>query len=416
MQHFTHFTNYEACVRFLTSELHKSAPSALKDKAGFEKSQEILRSLGNPQDSTPSVHIAATSGKGSMAYGIDAILRAHAMRTTLMVSPHAYDIRERIQQDARLIPKQSFMQLAQEVLSSTSRNTIVPTYFEVLMSMGFLAAAKQHGDYIVVETGLGGLWDTSNTITRNDKIAVVGSIGLDHVHILGNTLEKIAAQKAGIMPYGGQAVVLKQSDSVNAVFETVAIERGTTLHWVEPASTEYETNWKMAQATARLIAQRDNWEYNETLAQNAINRLTIPARFETRNVHGQTIVLDAAHNPQKAAALTTWLQQKFPNQAFKTLIAISDGKDAANIIRALNPITLEYVVTEFLTNEQDLPVHAVPADTLASIISDHCGNIPISIHHDATEALNYTASAPDQPVLIAGSFYLVGELGKGIPA
>lgn len=412
MQHFTHFTDYDACVRYLSTELHKSAPTSLRDEASFRKSQSILAALGNPQDSTSTIHIAATSGKGSMAYAIDAILRAHNFKTTLMVSPHAYDIRERIQINGQLINTNEFIQLATALLKATATSQIIPTYFEALMSMGFLAAASQRGDYVVVETGLGGLYDTSNTITRSDKIAVIGSIGLDHTNILGDTVEEIAAQKAGIMPRNGQAVVLRQSGSINAVFETIATERQTKLQWVEPANSEYETNWSMAKVTAQLTAQRDDWIYNDTLANTAISSLRIPARFEIRTIHDQTVVLDAAHNPQKATALTTWLQQTFPNQSFITVLAISDGKNAADIIKALNPVTQHYIVTSFLTDQQDLPVHAISADKLASIVSKHSNGIPMTVFHDAKEALDYTAKNQDTPVLITGSFYLVGELGN----
>lgn len=408
------FTTFSSCVQYLTTELHKSAPTSLKDAEAFQKSQTILAALSNPQNATPTIHIAATSGKGSMAHAIEAILRAHAFKTTLMVSPHAYDIRERIQLNGKPIGKKEFVAVANEFLKSIYAHNRTPTYFEALMSMGFMAAAKQQGNYVVTETGLGGLWDTSNTITRSDKIAVIGSIGLDHTHILGNTVEKIAAQKAGILPCGGQALVLRQTDTINAVFETIAKERTTLLHWIEPANTEYETNWKMAKVATQLISQRDTWAYDETLAATAISTLRIPARFEIRNISNQTVILDAAHNPQKAAALTTWLQYTFPKQTFITLLAISDGKDAADIIKMLNPVTQQYVVTSFLTNQQGLPVHAIPTDTLASVVMQQCGTIPVTIYNDAAKALRYVTSQ-DAPALITGSFYLVGELGNILP-
>lgn len=406
------FKDYDQCVQYLTKELYKSVPSILRDKAAFDKSREILAALDNPQNTTPTIHIAATSGKGSVAYGVDAILRAHGFHTTLMVSPHAYDIRERIQHDGQLIDPGSFVDITNELLAIMAKTSLHPTYFEALMSMGFLAARRHQSDYVVTETGLGGLWDTSNTITRPDKIAVVGSIGLDHTHILGNSLEEIASQKAGIMRRNGQAVVLSQSTSVSNIFKSIADERNTTLNWVEPEATSYDTNWRMAKTTVQLLAARDGWPYSEGDAETAIRNLRIPARFEVRQFGKKTIILDAAHNPQKAAALVAWIQQRYPGQTFTTVLAISEGKAANEIVQILNSVTERYIITAFLTDQQDLPLHAIPAETLAELVQQYASGRPVQVYANAKNALESTLAHHKAPLLITGSFYLVGELGN----
>lgn len=414
MKHFTHFTEFDECVRYLTTEIFKTTLALRRNELAFEHSKDILNALGNPQDRTPTIHIAATSGKGSIGYGIDAILRAHGFQTTLMVSPHAYDIRERMQQNGQLISKKAFVGLTNDLIDSMARSNLAPTYFEALMSMGFMAAKRQHGNYVVAETGLGGLWDTSNTITRPDKVAVVGSIGFDHTHILGSTLEEIAAQKAGIMPFNGTAIVLRQGASINEVFTETAKERNTTIIWVAPAVSAYETNRKMARTTAEYIANRDGWTLNEALTQTTLEQLYVPARFEVRKLHDQTVVLDAAHNPQKASALVDWISQNFPNQKFITILAISEGKDAEKIIQILNPITDSYILTAFLTNQQDMPVHALPISDLAEIVKKYGDSVPYRAFPTAQQALSASINRKTKPLLITGSFYLVGELGNAL--
>lgn len=405
-----HFTDFDECVKYLTTEIFKTTLVLRKNNAAFEHSAKILDVLGNPQNSTATIHIAATSGKGSMGYAIEAILRAHGFTTTLMVSPHAYDIRERIQQNGELISKQDFIKLAEDFVNSMHKNNLDPTYFEALMSMGFLAAAKQKCDYTVAETGLGGLWDTSNTINRQDKIAVIGSIGFDHTHILGNTLEEIAFQKAGIMPKNGVAIVLHQTSEINEVFYKTAKERNAKFIWVDPEHSAYETNWLMAKTTTQFIAERDGWVYNEDLANKAIKNLKMPARFEIREINNKKVILDAAHNPQKAAALVSWLGEKYPGQKFTTILAISEGKDAGKIVETLNKVTNKYNLTAFFTDQQDMPVHAMPVKDLVKIIEEFAPNLPFKQYNNSKEALKKCLNG-DQ-LLITGSFYLVGELGN----
>lgn len=408
------FASYNDAVHYLTTQLHKSAPQLLGDEGALAHSRSLLAALGNPQDSVPAVHIAATSGKGSTSYAIETLLRAHGFRTTLMVSPHAYDIRERIQQNGRLITQSAFTQLAEQLLNVLEQHQLTPTYFEALMGMGFLAAAAEQPDYLVVETGLGGLWDTSNAISRRDKLAVVGAIGLDHTHILGTTLPEIATQKAGIMPHDGIAIALQQSSDINDVFTRTAQERNTTLNWVSPQGLAHHTNQQLARAAVATLAQRDAWAFDEARAAAALDTLVVPARFEVRTIKGRTIVLDAAHNPQKAQALAAWLAQHYPGQRFTTILATSQGKDAAGIIRALNGATQHYLLTAFMSDQQDLPVHAVPAPELAALARAHAGDRPIQHFTHARDALAYALAHSTTPLLITGSFYLAGELGAAL--
>jgi dihydrofolate synthase/folylpolyglutamate synthase len=137
--------------------------------------------------------VAGTSGKGTICYLIDDILRAHGKRTGLMVSPHVYDIRERIQIDGQVISEKSFAEVLRRVLEKVSGFS--PSYFETLTLMGFLAFSETKLDYIVIETGMGGRLDATNVITGPKKICVLGQIGLDHTEALGNTLAKIATRK-----------------------------------------------------------------------------------------------------------------------------------------------------------------------------------------------------------------------------
>src|SRR3989344_5192458 len=185
-------TNYQAAVKYLEALPRTPDPAA---EAGFNRAKQLLSLLGNPQNKLKTIHVAGTSGKGSTAMALSHILVAHGFKVGLTVSPHVYDIRERCQINNRAITTKKFQTYLSQILpviEKLKKRTKVPTYFEALVALAFVAFAAEEVDYAIVETGMGGLLDATNTVDRDDKLCLLTKIGYDHTQILGNSLEEIA--------------------------------------------------------------------------------------------------------------------------------------------------------------------------------------------------------------------------------
>jgi dihydrofolate synthase/folylpolyglutamate synthase len=161
---------------------------------------EIAGLVGNPQDHLRVIHLAGTSGKTSTSYYIAGLLKAGGMKVGLTVSPHVTAITERVQINNIPLSETEFCRYMSEFLPLvTADEERLPSYFEVMMVFALWVFDKSNVDYAVVETGLGGLHDSSNICRRTDKICIITDIGVDHTHVLGDTIEKIATHKAGII-------------------------------------------------------------------------------------------------------------------------------------------------------------------------------------------------------------------------
>lgn len=385
--------------------LPKTSARIFRDEVGFEHSKKLLKILGGPQNAHKAIHVAGTSGKGSVCYLIDAMLRAHGHNTGLLVSPHVYDIRERIQLNGQLISERKFVHIANKMLLALSDSQ--PSYFEALTCMGFLAAAHEDVDYLVVETGFGGLWDTTNAITREDKLSVISQIGFDHTAILGDTLEKIALQKAGIIQEGCQVVIGKQTFSeAEAVLLKNAKEKNARVELVGKFDDYQQTNDALARTVVRQLAQRDSWQFDDAIADEALERIFIPGRFEKRSLKNHLVILDGAHNQQKLEALTSRLKKEGLTPA-TFIFAIGERKDWKNCIETIKPYAARIIATEFFTSQADSPKNAVSAKVLA----EYCKKLRIEsiAYNKPAQALQH-ASEYSQPIVATGSFYLLSEL------
>ncbi len=385
-------------------ELPKTNKSIFRDAKGFERSQRILEALGNPQNTHKAIHVAGTSGKGSVCYQIEAILQAHGKKTALMVSPHVYDIRERIQINGSLIGKDTFLRLTNTLLQKLEH--FAPSYFEALTCLGFLASAEENIDYLVVETGFGGLWDTTNTITRKDKVCAINQIGYDHTAILGDTLEKIAFQKAGIIQKNGNLIYLNQEAGVNRVVETYAKKQHATVTTVDKNDSYQKTNKSLSLSTAKLLAQRDGWKFDIHLATRAVDEVFIPGRYEKMTHQDHTVVLDGAHNPQKLQALVDRLAHDNLLPA-TFILAMGERKDWRTCLEILKPAAKRIIATEFFTETSATPHRALSSAQLAEACKEI--GITTSNHVAPGDALGAALSF-NEPIIVTGSFYLLGEM------
>ena len=371
----------------------------------------LLEKLGNPQNTHKTIHVAGSSGKGTVCYMIDAILRAHDKRTALMVSPHVYDIRERIQINNQYAPEKHFIKAANEVISivnEMANEENSPSYFEALAAIGFLLSSKRPLDYLVLETGLGGRYDISNSVSDPTKYTVLTQIGLDHMQQLGTTYEQIASQKAEIIQQNSMTTALKQREGVNGVFKLIANKKNAKISWVEATSNYQIDDLLLAIDAVKNIAQRDGWKLDFELASNAAQNVYIPGRFEKRTLSSKLIILDGAHNPQKLRALASRIERESLTPV-TIVLALSEHKDYQASLRAIKKICKNLIVCEFFLNNY-YRRKAQSSDVIAKAAKD-IGFEKVEIVKDPNKALKL-AITYGNPVVCTGSFYLIGEIDK----
>ena len=194
------------------------------NKSGREVTEHLLPRLSNPDTGMKIIHIAGTNGKGSVAMYIAAALEANGYKTGLFTSPHLITIRERIQVNRKLISEENFTRLAERVLSVEMPDEYTPTFFDICLAVSLLYFKEQNCDYVVLETGLGGRLDSTRGIGQKPLVGVITAIGFDHTAILGDTLEQIAAEKAGIERDGMPVVIAHNPPEVRTVLEKNAAE------------------------------------------------------------------------------------------------------------------------------------------------------------------------------------------------
>lgn len=461
--------SFEEAQDIMFYEVPKTSRTIFMRAGSLERSKAFFELLGNPQNNHKTLHVAGTSGKGSIVHMIDSLLLAHGKTTCLHVSPHVYDVRERLTVNGEFVSKDDFVRYmnmlipAVEDMSETTFNR--PTFYEVSTALGFLAADDHNVEYTVEETGLGGLYDSSNAVDRDDKIAVVGRIGLDHVPILANPaelegvfdnglmpemiehlatdIERITAQKAGIIPFNGQAVALRQDPAVDAVIQAVADYRKTDLQWIVPTDVvEYESvegpttyvtlnilgkklervafnlpgshqleNLSLALAAVQIAADRDGWELTEEGVREALQKVWLPGRFEIRQIGNKTVILDGSHNPQKVQALVETFQRAYPGKKATLLMAMNKNKDARGVFKLLEPIADQIICTNFFSGMQDFMHKSFRPQYLAKMVREST-NIPVVAAQSQATAVKRALTGDNELILVTGSFYFLGEISE----
>jgi len=411
--------------------------------AGLHRARALFALLGNPQDAVPTVHVAGTAGKGSVVAFIEGLLHAHGFRVGAHSSPHVYSLGERFRIDGQPpdpeLLRSALLTIRPALAALRAGPHGAPTYFETLNAMAFALFADRV-DYSVVETGIGGRYDSTNTISRSDKLAVVTAIGLDHTDVLGTTLAQIAGHKAGIFPERGQAVVARPAqnevattvraeqerrrcvvelvDVDGATADAVTTGAGTTLRlpdrsrWPLGLTGRHQAgNAYLALRAVAALAARDGWALDRAAVAEGLRGVRLPGRFERRMLPGgRPVVLDGAHNPLKLAALVDTLHQLHPGARFPWVVAFSADKDLAGALDVIGPAAGLVVATEFPAADGDHPAGvSIAPERVASAAAARSG-VRVTIEADPTRAVARAdaASRHPLPVVVAGSFHLLG--------
>jgi dihydrofolate synthase/folylpolyglutamate synthase len=406
-------------------------------KFGLENTRRLAELAGNPQHRLRFVHVAGTNGKGSTCAMLESIYRAAGLRVGLFTSPHLVSFAERIQVNRQLIPELEVVRLVEEmrVLRERLGDSWRPTFFEVVTVMALRYFDEQHCDLVVWETGLGGRLDATNIVTP--LASVITNIGFDHQQWLGNTLDKIAGEKAGIIKPGvplitaaepgrgleviletahrlkapatvvGQASSLSRTFAAQASFITAEeawppavgskISKGPALSLSGP---HQELNAALAMATVRALSE--TLPVTAAAIRAGLAQIGWPGRMQViKSPDDQTIVLDGAHNADSAQALATAFRQQFPNVHPTLILGVLADKDWHAIATALAPLAGRFLLVPVNTERTLAPekLLAVCQATHPKAIGHVCASL--------AEALE--ASASDPFLLVTGSLYLVGE-------
>ena len=395
-------------------------------KPGLERTEALLAKIGSPHRQLAAIHVAGTNGKGSVVATCEALLRAKGFKVGKYTSPHLIDFRERITVNGQPISEADVLSFLEEWMPAAE--SLGATFFEVTTVLAFDWLAKQNVDFCVIETGLGGRLDSTNVL--QPRVATVTSIGLDHTDLLGDTLEAIAGEKAGIFKALAPAVIGEASPEIRDLLERRAGEagalpvvlldreyaiqnvkvttRGTSFslthngerHRVTtPLLGAYQAR-NAATAIATIAALGDEYLPAPSQISRALAKLFLPGRFERRG----RIVFDVAHNPAGARTVARTIADLNLARPRTALIAVLSDKDWRGIIEELVPAIDRFVFTTAPSAPADRKWNPEDARAFAETQGLDAENQP---NLDAALA---SARRGRGTLLVTGSFHTVGDV------
>jgi len=392
-------------------------------KLGLENTFKLAALAGHPEKRLRFIHVAGTNGKGSTCAMLESIYRQAGLRTGLFTSPHLVSFRERLQVGREFISEQDVVRLVEKfrTLLAEFPHDHHPTFFEVVTVMALDFFAKQNCDLVIWETGLGGRLDATNIVTP--LACAITNIALDHQQWLGDTLEKIAFEKAGIIKPGIPIATTALEPNVLAVIRDVANQKKAPLTIVgaDPVGRipavlslrgeHQKRNAALALAVVDLL-QKEIPVSAERIA-DGLRKVHWPGRLQLlEQPNGRKLLLDGAHNIAGAKVLRDAVEEEFQTQKRTLILGILGDKDWRQICEILAPLAAEIltvpVSSQRTANPDDLTIACRATNPFANVLA--C--------HSLDEALRKAPA--DHFTIITGSLYLIGEalelLGPVSPA
>ncbi len=417
----------------------------------LDRMRDLADVLGSPQRAYAVIHVTGTNGKSSTARMIDALLRERGLRVGLYTSPELTSMRDRISVDGEPVSEERFAELYEDVRPfaelTDDRNDAKISFFEYLTAMAYSAFADAPVDVAVVEVGMGGTWDATNV--ADGSVAVVTPVGLDHMPLLGTTVEEIAAEKAGIIKPGAVVVLAQQEVEAAEVLLRRATEVGATvaregiefgvlqrelavggqlvrlqgLHGTYdevflPMFGEYQAgNAACALAAVEAFASGRATGESETdsdrlgldLVRAAFVNSSSPGRLEVVRT-GPTVLVDAAHNPSGMAATVGALTEEFGFTRLVAILAVMGDKDVGGLLEELEPVVDELIVT------RNSSPRSMPAQDLADVARDVFDEDRVHVVPRMDDAIAQAIGLADEAgefagagVLITGSVATAGD-------
>jgi len=378
---------------------------------GIDRMSLAINDMGDPCKNIPAIHIAGTNGKGSIAAFINSVLSVVNIKTGVTTSPHLVDWVERICINKTQISKEEFQSLSLTLAPIAKKYSL--TTFECVISIALKYFNLKEVELLILEVGLGGRLDAT-TAHKYRPIIAFGAIGLDHCEYLGDSLEKVAIEKAAIISTNSTVITAAQHDTVRRVFEETAIRQQAVIHWVDPLSSDWVLGLSGAiqkenAAVAKGVIESLNkigWSISKEQIREGFSLAKWPGRLQTTKWRGMPIIVDGAHNPHAANQLSVerklWTNQE---SGIIWILGIQKRKDMIDILHNL-------------IRENDfawiVPVPGQNSWSKAEILS-----LCPEYKHQIKEALCVEEILsilkkqdrwPSPPPIISGSLYLIGDL------
>jgi dihydrofolate synthase/folylpolyglutamate synthase len=358
-------------------------------RPGLSRMRALLRELKHPERAYRSIIVAGTNGKGSTAAMIESILRASDVRTGFYTSPHLIDMRERWGIDGAMIDPDLLDWSIEELRAAGDRAGIVPTYFEALTLIAFIAFARAGCELAVLEVGMGGRLDATNVV--KPIASVITPIGLDHQKFLGETIGKIAFEKAGVIHRGAVVLTSNEDERVLRVLRRRAVKFGNGFievhdeHDTPLAGGFQRRNAALAVATARALG------IEECVIEAGVKSTRWRGRLECLHAGGKEIWVDGGHNPHAVEQTAPFIDANLRRPRL-LVFGIMNDKDVAGVAGRLFPLFDRIITTE------PYPPRSVRAGTFQGATA-----IP-----DPEDAFRAALAAPERSIVITGSLYLAG--------
>jgi dihydrofolate synthase/folylpolyglutamate synthase len=428
--------NYKASIEYLYTKLPMFSKTGVASlKMDLVNTLTICSFLNNPEKRFKSIHVAGTNGKGSVSHLIASILQEQGYKTGLYTSPHLEDFRERIKVNGEMIPESFVVDFTSKIKPVIDE--ISPSFFEVTVGMAFEYFANEKVDIAVIETGLGGRLDSTNVI--HPVLSIITNISYDHVQILGDTLDKIAGEKAGIIKMNTPTVIGKTQPETASVFNQKAAALNSPICFADQYWTSEITEDSPSSLTIQLTAsdqsrqytytcplagsyQQENiitvrvaidqlrkldWEINDVSIQkgitNVIANTGLHGRWETIS-SSPLIILDVAHNADGVNKMLEQLKRFNFNQLFLVL-GISADKDV-NEVLSLLPKQAEYAFTKAHLPRALDPLQLKAMAETHQLKGEIFENVNDGIQHFKNKANN------NDLILVCGSIFVVGEVNR----
>lgn len=413
-----------------------------KIRPGLERVRKFLDYLGNPQKSYEFAHVTGTNGKGSTSNFLFELLKSTGMKVGLYTSPHFVTFRERIKINDEMVGKdyvrdfvKSTIPIIRKMDAEGRKNML--TFFEITTAMAFEYFKDMNVDFVVLEVGLGGRFDATNVIDK-PVLSVITNVDFDHTKILGNTLESIAFEKAGIIKGNSKVVTGETKERALKIIKEGASRKKANVYRfgedfgykdysLNVNSNEFDylglwrnlynlkismngehqlINCSIALASFEIIVKELGLKFSENGIRNTLKKVKWPGRFEVMHLDSKEIVLDGAHNPAGILSLKKSLEIYYPQKKKIAVLGILDDKDYKKMITEINDVFSEVILTK-------------PVSYRTSNINEILGFLKILRNKNEVEYIENPIKAfkkafdecrEDCIIVVAGSLYLVGYL------
>ncbi|MEW5819736.1 MAG: folylpolyglutamate synthase/dihydrofolate synthase family protein [Cyanobacteriota bacterium] len=427
MNTITEFESYDSLINYLNNS------SMFAIKLGLARINNFLEHIGSPQNNIHAIHIAGTNGKGSVLKYIETILMDAGYNVASFTSPHLVDYTERITINNTKISKKDFTNYSNKIFQLLNRHKLESlTLFEFLTVLAFMYFNDNNIDIMLLETGLGGKYDATNVIIK-PLLSIITSIDLDHTELLGNTIDDISKEKAGIIKAGsvtiadknniGYNIIEKQSiqnnskfipsnsnnfrvfSNANTLSQFISENNGPLLIKLPLIGSHQKENAVLAIKAAEVLKQL-NYKISTHNIVNGIENTKWSSRSEF--IPGQNILLDGAHNPSAAQALKITLDTFFSKYNKCFIFGTLKNKNSEQMIKNLFNSGDNVIFTEPDTN------NPTPKKALEDLANKLNLNINIKTADNLTNALNLAQNLKktNSLIIITGSLYLTGEFLK----